>query len=410
MKLYSLSRRDKFYNQIEPYQAGCAMRMPVVPGQTFQINGTLKFQTAPFTKNALSGARADLYLFYVPYRLVWNEWTDFIAQKDANAALPRPTAVPTTSVAFPLVFDNLGTTSQPTVSALPRRCFKLAYNEFFGGHDYYANVENDDGGVDTKRLHSTEQFARQMTRDNEVDPQTYTTSSGTPPNDVSIDLVEFARSMGNMRSAVRAQMSGDKYVDALRRMGVDPDWRIQNAPEFIGKGSLDLKPVKVFSTTEGAQAGEGVGVNTARYEGTIKISSKRVMTAEHGHIIGIWGLRPHLYRSKMKAPPDSQLINQKDYWMGDNISAYKQTGTTNNAIGLTDEAYCPQFYEFNTGAHVLGNNDSWVNVTGDESVNTIKYPDTGFPAQPTINPSIAFEAEYHTKGMTPIPRVMAGVT
>ena len=241
MKLHNLSRRDRFYNQGDSYKLVPILRMPVCPGTSVNIKGTIKFQTAAFTQNILTGAIASVFVFYVPHRLVWDEWPDFISQADDYAG-----TFPTTSTNWAWCFDR---NQQPqNHSALFRRAYKLCYNQYFGQKGgagagtktWYADITADTV-VDEHDILNSEQWSARLMLDSELKSPTYDATT------VPIDLNEFYRQMMSARSARRANMSGDKYVDALRRMGVEPDWRIQLAPEFLGRVDKDVFPVVIVT-------------------------------------------------------------------------------------------------------------------------------------------------------------------
>jgi len=64
--------------------------------------------------------------FYVPNRLVWDDWTGFISQDDDFAGI-----FPTMATAWSWVYDRSATTPG-AVSSLFCRVYKLTYNQYFG--------------------------------------------------------------------------------------------------------------------------------------------------------------------------------------------------------------------------------------------------------------------------------------
>ena len=125
VKLYAQSRRDRFYNQGDAYKLLPIYRCPVVPGETFELEGTVKFQTAAFTKNLITGGLASVYFFFVPNRLLWDDWTAFIAQEDGFSG-----TFPVTATVWESMFDRAA--GGGSFSSLYRRAYKLCYNQFFG--------------------------------------------------------------------------------------------------------------------------------------------------------------------------------------------------------------------------------------------------------------------------------------
>ena len=389
MRMHSLSRRDRFYNQADAYQPVPAVRIPVVPGQSQETMVRLKMQSAAFSINVIGGATASLFLFYVPFRLLWDDWMQFISQ-DADYG----GTFPVTSTNWNLVFDRGA--SPGNFSALYRRAYKLCYNQFFGQegatNGWYADITAD-ATVTEMNVLNTEQFEARMMLSGELQSPTYDATS------VPIDLNDFYRQMQSARSQRKANMSGDKYVDALRRMGVEPDWRIQNAPEFIGRVDKDLLPVKTFNTTA-----TGAGDSVARYEATIEHTFKRAMFAEHGFLVGIFTLRPHIYNNSLQQPPDAVQQSIEDFFLADNLRS--QDEYDDALIGPGGGSFFTQrFAVYRNGIHMYGNGSTWLNSHTAGSVSEAMYPN-GFnlPVGDELGgDGLAFEAQVHSVGQTPVP-------
>ena len=383
MKRFNLSRRDKFYSQGDFYRALPAARIPVVPGQSGSMNVRAKFESANLTENTLVGGIASIFFFYVPNRLVWEDWTTFAAQEGPGVP------VPSTSTDWGAIWDTRRSTTD--YLSFPRRAFKLAYNQFFGSRtiELYTDIE-DDTDIGIKRVRSSEQFTGRLMRDDPMASPTYDATT------VPIDLNDFYRSMMNARSRRKAQMSGDKYVDALRRMGVEPDWRIQMAPEFLGRKDVDFRPVKTFKTAEA-----DYGDTTARFEGTMEFNIPKKMFAEHGYVIGIMMVRPHL--SLGYAPIDAFTYSQFDDWyFGDNTRSQDQFPATEyvNTVGTTD-LISQRFAHLRNGQHLVNGGDWALNYAATSESNLI-YPSFTGVLSEELPTNYAFFVETHMTGQTPV--------
>ena len=131
---------------------------------------------------------------------------------------------------------------------------------------------------------------------------------------VPINLNDFYRQLVSARQQRRAQGSGDKYVDALRRCGVNPDWRIQQAPEFLGKFSSYVYPGQNPITAE--TTGGNIGGDRSRYKASIDIRLRRKSFAEHGYLVGVVVFRPVSFSESVTMPPDALALNVQDCWLG----------------------------------------------------------------------------------------------
>ena len=142
MKRFQMSKVQRPYNQGGHYVLIPAGRLEVCPGQTVNIGAQVKMQSDDLQKNVLTGGVLSLYAFYVPHRLVWDEFVHFVTQDEG-----APTVVPVTNTVWPLLFDRAVPKPAANFSALYRRGYKLIYNQFFGSSDFtgawYSDITTD---------------------------------------------------------------------------------------------------------------------------------------------------------------------------------------------------------------------------------------------------------------------------
>ena len=139
------------------------MCMPVVPGDKFRVKTESLVRLAPLVAPMMHRVNVFTHYFFVPNRLVWNQWEDFITKGvdgDDVPIFPKITLGQTTA-AFVLnqgyfkdssLWDYLGLPSiksigttngrspspnsvavpdQFQVSALPFRAYQMIYNEYY---------------------------------------------------------------------------------------------------------------------------------------------------------------------------------------------------------------------------------------------------------------------------------------
>ena len=121
MQRYKLNMRGGSYVEGDVYGIQPIYRQQVVPGQTVNMSCEVSIKTAALTKNVSTPALASAWFFYVPHRLVWDEWMDFISKEE------NPPTFPTTSNRAGRFFDDA---ASGDVSSLYRRAYKLIYNEY----------------------------------------------------------------------------------------------------------------------------------------------------------------------------------------------------------------------------------------------------------------------------------------
>jgi len=115
----------------------------VLPGDTFNVNVTMFGRLATPIFPVMDNLHLDSFFFFVPNRLVWNNWVKFMGEQDNPAdsisyTIPQQVS-PTGGYPIGSLQDYLGL---PTVgqvgagntvshSALPTRAYNLIYNQWF---------------------------------------------------------------------------------------------------------------------------------------------------------------------------------------------------------------------------------------------------------------------------------------
>lgn len=112
----------------------------VLPGDTHQIDLACVMRMATPIFPVMDNAFCDFYFFFVPNRLIWEHWKEFMGENKETAwtpkaeySIPQVTA-PTGGWAEGTLADYLGLPTKVeglSVSALPGRAYGLIYNEWF---------------------------------------------------------------------------------------------------------------------------------------------------------------------------------------------------------------------------------------------------------------------------------------
>lgn len=138
---------------------------PVVPGDTFQNQTEIFLRFAPMLAPIMHSVYITTHFFFVPNRLVWNEWEDFITGgKDGTASpvFPRlnfssPSVINSylqegqlaDYMGIPTSSAGVGNTTYPNyVSALPFRAYQLIYNEYYRDQNLIDEIDfSRDSGI-----------------------------------------------------------------------------------------------------------------------------------------------------------------------------------------------------------------------------------------------------------------------
>jgi len=186
------------------------MCQEVLPGDTFNINSTVFMRLATPLKPIMDNVEATVHYFFVPNRLVWDNWQFFMGERDKPSDDPTTKSVPQVKININIeqeaIFDpggfNIlvkettlqdyfgipmvqGTTPQEEilieVNALPFRAYSLIMNEWYRNQNITGGVNIDfgDGGEQvgfdtygyvTRRLKKADYFTRALPWPQKGDP------------------------------------------------------------------------------------------------------------------------------------------------------------------------------------------------------------------------------------------------
>lgn len=128
----------------------------VLPGDTFTLNTTAFARLSTLVTPFMDNLYLDFFFFYVPNRLVWDNWERFCGAQDnpedsTDYLLPQ-VEIPADSNTVNSLFDYFGLPvgKDMSVSALPFRAYNLIWNEFFRDENLQDSVfsPTDDGPDD----------------------------------------------------------------------------------------------------------------------------------------------------------------------------------------------------------------------------------------------------------------------
>lgn len=128
----------------------------ILPGDTLQKATSALLRCSPLLAPVMHKVNVDMYDFFVPHRLVWEDWENFITGGEDNtdaSVYPTITTPASTGFAVGSLADYLGVTpgvASREVSALPFRGYALIFNEWFRDQDLVSPLTIDlTSGADT---------------------------------------------------------------------------------------------------------------------------------------------------------------------------------------------------------------------------------------------------------------------
>lgn len=326
--------------------------MEVLPGDSIQNSTTCLIRMAPMLSPPMHPVHASISHWFVPYRLIWEDFEDFITGGPDGAddsVYPTIVMPGAGGAAVGTLADYLGVptgVSSLEVSALPFRAYALIWNEWFRDQDlqqslplsvesgpdtltstalqnaawekdYFTtsrpweqkgpsitiplgttaavkadgdfNLRVPAGGATTLYMDNARNIAG-ATQVTSNTPLQYYSGLETDLSGASAVTVNLLREALAMQRYEEARARyGSRYVEYLRYLGVrSSDARLQR-PEFLGGGRYPVQFSEVLQTAEGT---DPVGTLRGHGIGVARSNRYRRFFEEHGIIVSLLNVKP----------------------------------------------------------------------------------------------------------------------
>ena len=316
--------------------------VPVLPGDTIQQSTSVLVRVSPLNTPVMHPVQVRLHHFFVPNRIIWDGWEDFITGgSDGNDNSQPP--VTNVGVAKNGVMNYLGCSPVESGSyeanALPLRAYNKIFNEYYRDQDLISEVAEQNLQIQNcaweKDYLTTARPFTQKGDDVTLPigtraPVTIDTGEGSNVavySNFETELRNLTESGGNVKVgdalgaldelSLKADLSqaeqisinafrtgfalqrykeararyGSRFVEYLRYLGIRPsDARLQR-PEFLAGGVTRLNFSEVLQTTPDSP---GIGVGDLYGHGIagVRTPAYRKFFEEHGYVITMFSARP----------------------------------------------------------------------------------------------------------------------
>lgn len=335
------------------YPVGC---VEVLPGDTFNHQTSLMLRVIPLAAPVMHPVTVRLHHFYVPNRLVWDSWNDFITGgPDGNNADTVPTLSTNSREIEDYLYDLK--VNGVDVNILPLRGYNTIWNEYYRDQDLQTEVGTSTAGsaldvsweksyLNTARpwadkgdavtlpvgseapvlgigkentawaaggsnRYESDGTITTYATEAEIDPSTANESfwveqdgSTGYPNiraDLSaataIGLNDFRRALALQRYQEARARYGSRFVEYLRyAFGVTSSDGRLDRPEYLGGGKTTINFSEVLQTAPetGTAPTNAYGVGDMYGHGVAALRSNgyRKFFEEHGFVISLLSVRP----------------------------------------------------------------------------------------------------------------------
>lgn len=277
--MYSLHHQNVgrgYLNTIRPF-----LILDTVPGDTMFGNMSLLIRLSSMKKPLMHDLFIDSYLFYVPYRLVWSDWEDFMAE-GPSSWVATPKSPPTVTARHDGLW--MDETNSQSKSAFPWYAYNLIYNEYFRDNEFpvQAPTAKESAGNNCWFAHPKPHMTNLLREQIEVEnPVTVDTSGPT------LAAEDILRAIAEQKDKMKRATYGTRYVDILRSYGVNVTYNMLQRPELVASSHGTLNITDVVAT-DAANLGDIAGYAI----GGRRIRLRRKTFPEHGVLMGVCVVRP----------------------------------------------------------------------------------------------------------------------
>ena len=259
------------------YPVGC---VEVLPGDTFRHRTSFLLRVAPMLAPVMHPVHVRLHHFFVPYRLVWDQWEDFITGGVDNDG----SITPPTIVQGPLNGDLLDYLGVPptqdqgsaTILSLNLRAYNLVYNEYYRDQDLVPERAEEDRSI--PRVAWGRDYLTSSRPFTQRGPAVSVPIGGTAPVTGDVDPVQFTGS-GNVTPALFVNRTdagtANPYNDLRSNVSPGPNeddqdplgWALTNASADLSQAtSVDINDFrKAFALQRYAEARARYGSRYTEY-------------------------------------------------------------------------------------------------------------------------------------------------
>jgi len=380
----------------------------VLPGDTHEMHATGFARLATPLKPIMDNIYLDVHWFFVPTRLVWDNWQKFMGERVNPSDDPEDYSIPQTAINVGAIQpDSLasymglpfrsGVANPINVSALPFRAYQLIWNEWYrdenvnnsvviskgdgpdltdyegSGSVLWRNKRKDyfTGALpwpqkgsevflpigDTAPVKSTTSASNESVKNTGANTQLQINSnSGTLYADLasatSISINDFRLAVAMQQMFERDARGGTRYIEViLYQFGVQSDDARLQRPEYLGGSSdgVNINPVaSTFRNTEVPQ-GDLAGIGTS-----VSNSGFTKSFTEHGFLFGLASVRADLTYQQGVERSWLRKIRNEFYWppfahLGEqavqNIEIYVQGTPADTEVFGYQERYAEYRYK-----------------------------------------------------------------
>lgn len=302
----------------------------VIAGQS--INGSLRVKiiSDSLIRAALNRVYFDVFVFYIPFRVLWDGWQDFIALGTGT--------VPTVADNWLFNYEGHPVADGATHTAWQRTTYNTVFNDVFRSNKQAAATlsASDPLGVLTRGRSFQNTLSNQ-----DADPLPEGTVDTSGPT-FAVDELKLAqvKQRTERLSYFFDNPTNQEYLQLLARLGVQAGWEIDDMPRMIGQYHARATFETVVATGDTSTASP-----SGFFSGHLQCKFRQKLIPEHGIIAGYLVPRIEIPIKGLSDIPLSQKIGREYYWVDGArqqppvLWSNRYVDGTSNALHLTAPAW-----------------------------------------------------------------------
>ena len=338
MKRYKYGMNFFTLNSAKFFQVLPLGYIDCAPGDTISGKVTSSLISDTLVKPLMNRTYHDLYAFYIPYRLLMDDFPAFISENDSGGF-----SIPVLSTDFEQNFENTGVASH---ASWQRFAYNMVLNTFFR----YAG--------ETARATTLATLGVTPNRPSTIMESFFVDTDISDQTAASLKTDDIRTAFAQDRFQKTRDFYGDKYTDYLAAVGVEASWSILDEPEIIGMKNTKLG---FRTSTSGTQAavpapGENLGDPAGTFRSTNTLSLKRTFCPEHGLILVVGIAKMDLINLDTYGPLLMTKTARKDYYSPE-FETSRVQDWDNPALGLSaGTSVTPVYEDYRKGQNLFGQN------------------------------------------------------
>ena len=243
--------------------------IPVVAGDSMELDLEGVFRLSPLRRNLYIDVQVDLFAFYVPYRQLYSNWTDFIKQgTDESVTLGTHTVHATQ----PNFCCGTKLAQGATVPSWIMDGYTKIWNRYFKDPtDDTGDIDETEftGGNANKNLYGVPCCHQPRLWNSGIYTETDSTDREVSAAGSVVDLTDFAKQQGRYKSELKREWFAQRYSDVMQEIfgtyaSTDQDER----PTLLAHTKSYLSGYDVDGTGDtnlGSYSGKATGLSGLKF-------------------------------------------------------------------------------------------------------------------------------------------------